>query len=294
MKERVKKVFISSTAYDHEKEREQIRSLLEDYNRVPGIRFECLVSDHTDFLASAKDRAEKDSYDICLDNVARSDYFILLLKKRYGDAIIHNNGDLISITHMEFREARKRKIPRFVLIDKRTWDAKDSHRKSGTQSFITPKHLPIFHFIDEIRDKTKGKGNWIDFYKTHNDISEIIYNFLDNYDDSNFIGDITIPNGHRVYTGDSFIKTWEIENVGLTIWENRYLKEDNEGASGLIPDSNIVPIPRTLPGERVKISVHFTAPEIPATCDSYWKMVDEDGKYFFPHKVGLNCLVKVV
>lgn len=287
-----KKVFISSTVYDLRSERKFIRALLEEFNRVPGIQFEFLVSDHPDFPISPSDRTLKHSYDICLDNVARADYFILLLKKRYGDAIVENKGDKISITHMEFREARRRKIPRFVLVDQRTWDAKQAHNQGQKQNFIGPKHTPIFDFIDEIRKRTKG--NWLDMFGNKSDIEIIINSFLDRYDDSRFVGDITIPNGSIVGTEERFTKTWEIENNGLMVWENRYLREDNRGVSGLVPDQPIVSIPITYPGERVAISVNFTTPEHPASCESYWKMVDEDGNYCFPHKVGLNCCVKVV
>lgn len=291
-KVRKKKVFISSTVYGLRSERNMIRTLLEEFNRISGIKFELLVSDHPDFPISPTDRALKHSYEICLDNVARADYFILLLKKRYSDAIIEDKGDKISITHMEFREARRRKIPRFVLVDQRTWDAKQAYDQGLKQDFVAQKHTPIFNFIDEIRKKTKG--NWLDMFRNKAEIATIINNFLDQYDDSKFIGDITIPNGRIVGTDERFTKIWEIENTGLTVWENRSLREDNQGVSGLIPDSPIVPIPLTYPGERITISVTFTAPEHPATCESYWKMVDEHGVYCFPHKIGLNCCVKVI
>lgn len=288
----IKKVFISSTVYDLRTERKLIRSLLESFNRVPGIKFECLVSDHPNFPISPNDRTVKHSYDICLDNVLRSDYFVLLLKKRYGDPIVKHNRENISITHMEFRIALKKKIRRFVLVDKRTWDAKQKYKLGKPQNFIQSKHSPIFNFIDEIREKTKG--NWIDFYSSKKEISQIINTFLDKYDDSTFISDITIPNGSIVSTNEKFTKKWEIQNIGLTIWENRFLREDNQGVSGLIPNSILIPIPTTFPGERVVIKVRFTAPKYPGSYESYWKMVDENGDYCFPSKVGLNCCVKVV
>lgn len=289
---RRKLVFISSTVYDLRKERDFIRALLEGYNRIPGIRFELLASDHPDFPVSPADRATKHSFHICLDNVARADYFVLLLRQRYGDPIVENKGESISITHMEFREAHRRKIPRFVLVDQQTWDAKQAHSRGELQSFVPKKHLPIFDFIDEIRKKTKG--NWLDFFRDKSDISTIISSFLERYDDSAFVGDISVPNGRMVGTGERFTKTWEIENTGLTVWKDRSLREENAGASGLVPDSPQVYIPKTRPGERVRVSVTFTTPEYPATCESYWKMVDQCGAYCFPHKVGLNCCVKVV
>jgi hypothetical protein len=193
---------------------------------------------------------------------------------------------------MEFREAHKRKIPRFVLVDQRTWDAKLAHSRGEPQSFVQKKHLPIFEFVDEIRKKTKG--NWLDFFRDEKDISTIIRSFLTRYDDSAFVGDISVPNGRMVRTSERFTKTWEIENTGLTTWRDRFLREENSGASGLVPDLPLINVPLTKPGERAKVSVTFTAPEYPATCESYWKMVDQHGAYCFPHKVGLNCCVKVV
>lgn len=288
---RYKRVFISSTVYDLKIERKLIRSLLLGFKRIPGIRFECLVSDHSDFPVSPTDRATKHSYDICIENVARADYFVLLLRKRYGDAIVEDNGEKISITHREFREAHRRKIPRFVLVDQRTWDAKNAHNCGDRQSFVDPKHLRIFDFIDEIRKKTKG--NWLDIFRDKANISTIVNTFLLGYDDSAFVADITVPNGNMEVTGTRFIKTWEIENTGLKVWEGRFLREENAGASDLVPDTSMIPIPLTFPGERVRLSVTFTAPELPATCISCWKMVDRNGTYCFPHKAGLNCRVKV-
>lgn len=287
-----KKVFISSTVYDLRVERALIQSLLSAYNKVPGIKFECLVSDHPDFPISPLDRATKHSFDICIENVARCDYFVLLLRRRYGTPIIPAKGQNISITHLEFREAHRRKIPRFVLVDKRTWDAKHAHDRGELQNYVPADHIGIFNFIDEIRKKTKG--NWLDIFQNETDIKTIVSTFLHRYDDSLFVGDITFPLGAIVQTGVSFKKTWEIENNGLTVWVNRFLREENPTPSGIVPKKSIVPIPTTRPGERVKISVAFTAPLLPATCESYWKMVDKNGDYCFPSKVGLNCCVKVV
>lgn len=183
-----RKVFISSTVYDLRDERDFIRSLLEGFNRIANLRFECLVSDHPDFPISPSDRALKHSYDICIDNVARADYFILLLKQRYGAPIVKYKESKISITHMEFREAHRLKIPRFVLVDQRTWDAKQAHNKGQEQDFIPEKQKVIFDFLDEIR--YKKKGNWLDFYRNEDDIKVIVSSFLDSYDDSRFIGEI--------------------------------------------------------------------------------------------------------
>lgn len=269
---RIKRVFISSTVYDLKTERQLVRSLLEDYSaHSEDYKLELLVSDDPDFPISPTDRTEKHSYDICIDNVSRADYFILLLKQRYGDAIIPDNGNNLSITHKEFREARKRRIPRFILLDQRTWDAKQLYNQGKHQDFIKEKHQKIFEFIDEIRKSPKG--NWIDIYQNQDGIKAIINTFLTQYDDTSFVGDITIPEGRIVPVNERFEKIWEIENTGLTVWENRFLREENTGASSLTAAQTLIPIPTTRPGQRVRISVSFISPEYPATCESYWKMV---------------------
>ena len=62
----------------------------------------------------------------------------------------------------------------------------------------------------------------------------------------------------------------------------------------LIPEQWRVPIPETPPGATVDISVTFTAPSVPCSCISYWKMFDGEGTLLFPDMEGLYCLVQVV
>ena len=291
-KRQVKRVFISSTVYDLEDERALVRKILESYRSTSGIKFECLLSDHADFPVSPVDRATSHSFDMCIDSVRKSDYFVLLVSKRYGAPIISHKGEMISITHREFREAHRLKLPRFVLIDSRTWDAKKAFDNGKKQSFVPLAHVQVFKFIDEIRNQTKG--NWIDFFDSSASIEKTITTFLSGYDDSIFIADVTVPLGSQIGTGEKFIKTWEIENIGLKVWEGRLLREENPTPGGLVPSTSLIPIPRTKPGERVRLSVEFTAPQLPATCESYWKMIDKIGNYSFPNKFGLNCCVKVI
>ncbi len=63
---------------------------------------------------------------------------------------------------------------------------------------------------------------------------------------------------------------------------------------GLKPDSRLIPIPDTPPGETVEISIGFTAPTLPCSCISYWKMSNAEGELLFPESEGLSCLVSVI
>lgn len=70
--------------------------------------------------------------------------------------------------------------------------------------------------------------------------------------------DVTIPDGTRMKSGQSFTKTWRLKNMGICPWDASYslvfLAGDRMGA----PDS--IPLTVTLPGESVDVSVELTAP----------------------------------
>jgi hypothetical protein len=97
-----------------------------------------------------------------------------------------------------------------------------------------------------------------------------------------FVADVTVPDGSVVAAGEPFVKTWEIRNSGTVPWAGRYLERlpGRDGTACRTPDR--VPVPPTAPGEPVRVSVTVDAPPGPATCTVHWKMVDADGRAFFP------------
>ena len=128
-------------------------------------------------------------------------------------------------------------------------------------------------------------------------------------DATGFIADVTIPDGSIVFANATFTKTWKIQNIGSVDWIGRtlvcmdekieYISRSPEFASpiarrGLTPSQNAIPIPKTLPGQTVELSVEFIAPDYPGTQLSYWKMTDGKGRLCFPEIEGLSCVVKVI
>ena len=116
----------------------------------------------------------------------------------------------------------------------------------------------------------------------------------------------TIPDGTLVLYGQRFSKTWELQNVGLVPWEGRHLQcldeeivvyrlsgEKIRISENLMPDAPRIPVPLTLPGDLVRLTVNFTAPSMPGTFISYWKSVFEDGSSCFPKAQGLSVKVRV-
>lgn len=124
-------------------------------------------------------------------------------------------------------------------------------------------------------------------------------------DQSAFVSDVSYPDGELVLPGQRFTKTWEIQNVGDVVWADRYLQCMDEDivvytrsgeqlhlAQSLKPAVPRIPMPTTLPGQSVRLSVDFTAPSMPCTVVSYWKSVFADGAPCIPS--GSGVWVKVV
>jgi transcriptional regulator with XRE-family HTH domain len=102
------------------------------------------------------------------------------------------------------------------------------------------------------------------------------------------VTDVTLPSGSWVRPGHRFEKVWDLRNIGRTEWRgHRLCCFDQALSSGfdartqaqyfLRPDAMDVPVPYTAPGDTVRLSIWFTAPNLPVACVSMWKMVDASG-----------------
>ncbi len=116
-------------------------------------------------------------------------------------------------------------------------------------------------------------------------------------DCSEFVGDVTIPDGTIMQPGEEFTKVWEIRNAGNVIWDNRYLKRLGALTGlALITSKSRVKISKTLPGELVKIAVKLKAPEVATTTTAIWKMTFSNGVLCFPDRYtyGLSVVIQVL
>ncbi|MGN9843952.1 NBR1-Ig-like domain-containing protein [Nonomuraea sp. H19] len=109
-------------------------------------------------------------------------------------------------------------------------------------------------------------------------------------DNSEFVGDVTYPDGSKVRPGSSFKKVWRIRNTGTVAWEGRFLARVNK-APCRSPEK--VTVPSTAPGQTVDIAVRVKAPEKPGNCRIYWKMTDVQGRVLFPLKRAVFLDVQV-
>jgi len=110
---------------------------------------------------------------------------------------------------------------------------------------------------------------------------------------SEFVADVTIPDGTEVTIGTSFVKTWRMRNNGTCTWDNTYqfVQADTSGDS-LVAYPYAIPLPEIKPGEEVDISVNveLTSQAPPHTQQTaQFQMRTPAGEYF-----GDTPFIKVV
>ncbi|WP_101789260.1 NBR1-Ig-like domain-containing protein [Nonomuraea indica] len=110
-------------------------------------------------------------------------------------------------------------------------------------------------------------------------------------DDSEFLGDVTFPDGSKVRTNATFTKTWRVRNTGTIPWEGRLLARVNADPC---KSPETVVIPPTAPGQTVDLSVRVRAPGKPGKCRIYYKMTDAQGRVLFPLKRPVFLDIRVV
>lgn len=114
-------------------------------------------------------------------------------------------------------------------------------------------------------------------------------------DASEFIADISIPDGTLVRPGEKFIKTWRIKNSGTVPWDSRFLSRIGPPvAHGLPRSAGRVSIDYTPPGEFVDISVPMRAHYLAGSSQVLWKMTDEEGYEFFPDRYFQGLVMHII
>lgn len=149
MKIRKLQAYLSSTYTDLIPHRHEVLRILEQsgYNTESMERYP----------AFEERPAEK-----CISDVSNSDIYILIVGFRYGYIPEENNSENISITHMEYREAVRRKKPCFIFIhEDHTIQASTvaTNSEEGT-------HLKLKAFIAELQ-----KRHGISTYKEPADLA---------------------------------------------------------------------------------------------------------------------------
>jgi uncharacterized protein YkwD len=102
--------------------------------------------------------------------------------------------------------------------------------------------------------------------------------------------DVTIPDGAKVDAGKKFTKTWKFKNTGTCPWSG-YTLAFVSGDRLAAPDS--APVPQTLAGKEVDISVELVAPSQDGSYTGNFELRDADGEVV---RIGteLSFWVKIV
>lgn len=143
--------------------------------------------------------------------------------------------------------------------------------------------------LEEVQQDPRRK--LIRFWRDRPELESALRDEVFRLDGYSLVGQ-SVADGMFVKVGSGFEQTWELENTGFRAWEDRSLKE--LGRDYLEPGVDLVPIERTEPGERVSVTVPFTAPPEPASCRSVWQIVHADGRLAFPWAPGVRCQVLAV
>ncbi|MBI4673497.1 MAG: hypothetical protein HY741_17735 [Chloroflexi bacterium] len=95
---------------------------------------------------------------------------------------------------------------------------------------------------------------------------------------SQFIADVTIPDGAQINPGAGFTKTWRVRNNGTCTWDASYTIAFAGGSNLADFTQNV--IPPTAPGATADISIPMTAPVAGGAYSSYWRLRDARGEFF--------------
>lgn len=104
------------------------------------------------------------------------------------------------------------------------------------------------------------------------------YANIESCNNSEFVSDVTVPNGTEVLPGHTFKKTWRLRNTGTCRWTEGY---SITFINGFDMDGETIVISKYVaPGATANITVELTAPDAEGTFTGYWLMADENGTGF--------------
>jgi hypothetical protein len=93
-----------------------------------------------------------------------------------------------------------------------------------------------------------------------------------------FVSDVTIPDNTQMDPGETFTKTWKVQNSGSCAWEAGF-KFQSSGGNGM--GASALTLPSSVAaGATYDLSVPMTAPSTNGTARSNWRMSTAAGQFF--------------
>lgn len=99
-------------------------------------------------------------------------------------------------------------------------------------------------------------------------------------DQALFITDVTVPDGTLLEPGETFTKTWRLQNTGTCTWTSGYALIFDGGDSMGGPAVTQLTGGTVEPGHTVDVSVELTAPVNPGTYQGFWRLRNSAGVSF--------------
>lgn len=93
-----------------------------------------------------------------------------------------------------------------------------------------------------------------------------------------FIRDVTVPAGTKFKPSTDFVKTWKVQNNGTCPWMYQYRLVVSSGSDFGAGDTKIQK--KVEVNDWSELSVSLSAPKVPGTYTSYWRLADADGVMF--------------
>lgn len=157
-------VFVSSTCYDLQQIRADIRSFLGNQ-----LGYDVLLSEFDSFPLDPK----LNTVDNCLRAVNEcADIFVLIVGCRYGSTT--ETG--YSVTNLEYINAKAKNIPIYVFVDKKILNTMHIWKDNPAADYKSIVDTPaLFSFVDEVRSHD---SNWTYGFETAQDIISALKNQL--------------------------------------------------------------------------------------------------------------------
>ena len=92
-----------------------------------------------------------------------------------------------------------------------------------------------------------------------------------------FISDVSYPDGSEILPGQSFRKTWRIQNSGTCTWDARYSLTFDRGTQMGAPSYQSLTTSTVPPGGIVDVSVDMIAPSASGSYQAYFRLRGSDG-----------------
>ena len=93
-----------------------------------------------------------------------------------------------------------------------------------------------------------------------------------------FVSDVSIPDNTQMDAGETFTKTWKVQNSGSCAWEAGF-RFQNTGGNAMGATAFTLPA-SVAAGATYDISVSMTTPSTPGTVRGNWRMSTTSGQFF--------------